>query len=366
MYNYEGRMIGNPKFNGLRTEFINNVTITLSKDYVGIIDQLDRKNIHVMEISNSTRKSEVVIQHTTDVLEVYLNQFGNSSQRKIAFVDKNRDLWVTNINKIKLVKLSTMVNSVKWNDRSDMLACVVDGLLMTWIYPNAVFFDNELANICRTNKDVSTECGKTCVIAHFSEKIISIRRSDGALVTNSVAPYPLMLYEFIEKSDWENSVRLCRFVKDRALWAALAAMATENNQLKTAEVAFAAIDFVDRLQFVTHIQTIPSIEGRNSELYLMKGQIKEAESVLIQGGLFFRAIKLNIKLFRFDRALELAVKYKTHVDTVVAYRKRYLESIGKQETNAAFIKYTEGMEIDWEKIKEKTRAEKAKEKEKKK
>jgi intraflagellar transport protein 80 len=33
---------------------------------------------------------------------------------------------------------------------------------------------------------------------------------------------------------------------------------------------------------------------------------------------------MNIKLYRWDRALELAQNYKVHVDTVVAYRKRYL------------------------------------------
>ncbi|MFO0131818.1 MAG: hypothetical protein ACK52J_04955 [bacterium] len=36
--------------------------------------------------------------------------------------------------------------------------------------------------------------------------------------------------------------------------------------------------------------------------------------------LFYRAIKLNIKLYRWEKALELALTHKTHVDTVVAYR----------------------------------------------
>jgi hypothetical protein len=33
--------------------------------------------------------------------------------------------------------------------------------------------------------------------------------------------------------------------------------------------------------------------------------------------LFYRAIKLNIKLFRWDRALEIAQNNKVHVETVV-------------------------------------------------
>ena len=33
-----------------------------------------------------------------------------------------------------------------------------------------------------------------------------------------------------------------------------------------------------------------------------------------------RAILLNIYLHQWERALDLAVKHKTHVDTVLAYR----------------------------------------------
>jgi intraflagellar transport protein 80 len=36
----------------------------------------------------------------------------------------------------------------------------------------------------------------------------------------------------------------------------------------------------------------------------------------------FRAIKLNIKLFRWERALALAEQYKQHVETVLWYRRR--------------------------------------------
>lgn len=43
------------------------------------------------------------------------------------------------------------------------------------------------------------------------------------------------------------------------------------------------------------------------------------------------------------RALELAVKHKTHVDTVLAHRQRYLEQFDKQESNKRFLQYAEGV-----------------------
>lgn len=43
---------------------------------------------------------------------------------------------------------------------------------------------------------------------------------------------------------------------------------------------------------------------------------------VLQAGLVYRAIKANIKLFRWDRALDLAQQYKQHVETVLWYRQR--------------------------------------------
>lgn len=63
----------------------------------------------------------------------------------------------------------------------------------------------------------------------------------------------------------------------------------------------------------------------------------EAEAILLQAGLVFRAIKLNVKLFNFERALELAKQYKVHEDTVLYYRLQYLKAANQQETIAAFM-----------------------------
>ena len=57
----------------------------------------------------------------------------------------------------------------------------------------------------------------------------------------------------------------------------------------------------------------------------------------------------------------MAVKYKTHVDTVLAYRQKFLDTFGKQETNKRYLQYAEGLQIDWEKIKAKIEMEITKE-----
>lgn len=40
---------------------------------------------------------------------------------------------------------------------------------------------------------------------------------------------------------------------------------------------------------------------------------------------------MNIKLYRWERALDIAINNKTHVDTVIAYRQRFLTQYTKEE-----------------------------------
>lgn len=47
-----------------------------------------------------------------------------------------------------------------------------------------------------------------------------------------------------------------------------------------------------------------------------------------------------IRMATLFRALALAVKYKTHVDTVLAFREKYLQDIGCKETLTHFQQLT--------------------------
>lgn len=52
---------------------------------------------------------------------------------------------------------------------------------------------------------------------------------------------------------------------------------------------------------------------------------------------------VSISCHLLSRALELAVKHKTHVDTVLAYRQKFLQKFGRKETNKRFLQYAEGV-----------------------
>jgi len=360
LYSYEGRQTCNPKFQGLRTEFLNAQSVSLSNDVLALIDRADSKSVRFFDTAQGKPIGNP-ITHTLEITEIALNQMGSTPDRKLVFTDRNRDMFITPILKAQPVKLGTMVDSFKWNDETDMLGAMMDSKLVVWYYPNVVFVDKDLLARTKVVKDGS-EFGKAPTLLYLHSSRVTVQRSDGALVSSSVSPYPEMMYEHALKNDWSKAVRLCRFVRDQALWACLAAMAINARDLNTAEIAYAAIEEVDKLQYILHIKNVPTEEGRSAELCLFRRRPDEAEAILLQAGLIYRAIELNMTLYNWDRALELAVSHKTHVDTVIWRRNKHLTVSQRPETNQRFLQFAEQVTIEEDKIKAKIEAEEEKEK----
>jgi intraflagellar transport protein 80 len=358
VYTYEGRAKGNPRAAGLRAEFLNHKTVSLSSDTIAILDKSEGKTIRLFDVETG-RPLSATITHQLEVVELAISQYAKGPDRKVCFLDRARDMYVTPVSKVAPYKLHTQVDSMAWNDQSDMLMAIADSKVRSWYFPAAIFVDRDLLTLASDETD-GHEFGKIPEIVSFFGSRAQVRRADGAVLTASVSPYPAMLYEFVGNSHWEEAVRLCRFVKQNTLWACLAAMSLHGRHLETAEIALAAIQEVDKLQYIMYIQTIPSQEGRNAELALYRKDAHEAEMILLQAQppLVYRAIKLNIRLFRWHRALELAVSNKTHVDTVLSYRQKYLKNFCKEETDPKFKKYAGEIAIDNEAISAKKAAEK--------
>lgn len=369
VFSYDGRVLSNPRFPGLRVQFLNRKTLSLASDTVAIVGRSESKSAgksdsKVVRVFDAhTGRAVGTITHNLDVLEVALSQFsGDMNERRLAFIDQNKDLYITPVLREESVKLQTMVDCVAWNDSSDMLAALADGQLLTWLYPAVVSIDKDLIAGIREAKDGS-EFGKMAQFSTFFGSRVTVRRADGALVTSSVNLYPPVLYEFVGGRRWEEAVRLCRFVKSQPLWTCLAGMALQYQHLDTAEIALAAINEVDKLHYILHVKDIPSHEGRNAAMALYRRNVEEAEAILLQASppLVYRAIKMNIRLFRWDRALDLALQHKTHVDTVLAYRERSLRASKRPESNERFLQLAAEVAIDWDAIKAKIAQEKERE-----
>ncbi|CAM9962929.1 unnamed protein product [Heterosigma akashiwo] len=360
LYTYEGRPLSAPRYQGLRPEFVNRLTMSVSRDTVALLDRTDCKTVRLFEVATG-RAMNHVVTHGSEIVEVALNQHAPvMSERRLVFVDRNKDLWITGVvagpggQEPAKHKLHTQVDSVEWNDGSDMLAAIADGRLRTWFYPNVVFVDRDLLPLTVQEKDAA-EFGPLPAITTFFGDRVTVRKADGTLLYSSAPPHPRALHGLAAAGRWADAARLCRHVQSRELWGCLAAMALHGNNLETAEAALAAVGEVHKLQYVLHIKHVPSVEGQNAELMLYRRQPDQAEAILLQAKppLVYRAIKMNVRLFRWHRALELAVKHKSHVDTVLGYRQRHLQALGAAEDLPLFQQYAAEVQIDWEAIRAK-------------
>jgi intraflagellar transport protein 80 len=215
VYDYEGKHISSPKFQGMKVE-------SISSDVIALLDKNNPRLIRLFDvISGKALNSN--IENSNDIISLQLNQTEMVTERKLCFIDSNRDMFLTMVHKPDVIKIATMVDSFQWNDNNDMLTCLADGKMLTWYYPNAIYVDKDLMDKARSIKD-ATDVGKLPQIIHFTGSMVSVRQLDGSLACLSVPPFAKIMYEHIDNADFDRSIKLCRFVNDKPLWACLAAM----------------------------------------------------------------------------------------------------------------------------------------------
>lgn len=257
IYSYEGRPITQLKFPGFRPEFASHQSLALSADAAAWVDRAQPKVVRFLDCVSGKAPCKD-FTHTLDVDEIVLSQVGHGVDRKLALIDRNRDLHMVPIaDDGEPVKLATMVDSALWNDDHDMLLAVADAKLLVYYFPQAAYTDRDLLAKTLWTQDAS-HLGKLPSAVSFNGTRATIRRSDGALVHLALPPYPAKLASFCNAGEWEAALRLCRYVRDPTLWACLAAMAVDGRDYNAAEAAYAAIEEVDKLKYMLHIKDLPT------------------------------------------------------------------------------------------------------------
>ena len=346
VYTYDGRKVSTPRFAGLRADRLSAPVLSLSPDLVAVVDSTDRRTVRLCDVMTG-KPREPAVKHTADVAAVQLNQTParQTHERQLLLVDRNDELWLYLCGTAEGHKLHTQVDSACWNETSEALCAIADGRLLVWGYPRVAFTDRDLLPGTLTTKD-GAEFGQLAQVASFRGTKIVVRRADGAQVTATVAPYSDMLHEYGSQHRWDEAVGVCRFVEDRGCWCALASMALEASNLDVAEISLAALREVDKLQYILYVKSIPSAEARNAELALYKRRPDDAERILLQATppLVYRAIKMRIRAFQWDKALDLAVKHRSHVEELEG--KVQLLQTSEERAVAAKMKLASSMQVE--------------------
>ncbi len=84
--------------------------LSISSDVLALIDPSNPKIVRIFDVI-SGKPSNVTIEHSTEIVEMEVNQVEMSSERKMSFIDSNRDMFLTMVHKPDIIKIASIVDS---------------------------------------------------------------------------------------------------------------------------------------------------------------------------------------------------------------------------------------------------------------
>ncbi|XP_063376623.1 intraflagellar transport protein 80 homolog [Cydia fagiglandana] len=263
IYSYMGRLLASPRW-GARPDTLGRSALSLGPDALAAIDQTDRKLIHVFDlptgliVRSSTDNTVTKLTHKMTVSTIALSQTGPISERQLALLDYNRDLYVATVkdNKPKFVKLGSQILSIAWSAETELLVGLRASTAVAWCCPKAATQPDWLA-LTTVSKEIS-DLGRNPTVMSVEDGVARICRGNGSLLHVSLATFPEKLLKHVAANMWQAALQLCRTVEDDTLWACLAVLAWQHHQLSVAEEAFSLIRQYHQVCYIQHLRnTIP-------------------------------------------------------------------------------------------------------------
>jgi intraflagellar transport protein 80 len=306
-----------------------------------------RKHIFAFSTSTGQTVANEPFSHPSEIRCVRTNQAPTQAKARFGFVNANGDLTVCRFvasnprlpPAIEGQKLANFVDDFRWHSTHDIILARSGEKLTIWCAPSAVFFTAELVPILRTELPTLIDAIE---IQSFDGTHAFVTAKDGARCVVPVAPFLVMLHEAIEThKNWKIVLQICRTISDQSLWAVCATAAVQVGEIEAAQEAYAALSLIDRVMFLGKVKKMKSPAARNAMIAVLQGRINEAEEILIQGGCIFRAVKMNLSMGRWDRALAIAKRSGKFVEVVAAYRTKYCRDMKIEEPDQEFVKLGE-------------------------
>nr|CEL64171.1 TPA: intraflagellar transport 80 family protein [Neospora caninum Liverpool] len=258
-------------------------------------------------------------------VKISLSQQENTQWRKLVILDDAGSLFLSPLHSPCWTRLHTSpVQSFAW-DETNALVAISNSTVVCWFVP-AASMPLDLLEEFQITKEAGDKNLESQIVA-FHDGYLTMRRPDGALLQIAVSPFANAVFDQIAKL----------------------------RELGTAEIAFAAIGNTVAVHQLQCIHTIAHPIRRTAETALLCRKTDDAVHLLLEHGLVYRALEILMEVHRWQEALDLATAYKTHVDTVVAHRKKFLDGFGLSETDSKFKAALQATEIDWSAIQAKIR-----------
>ncbi|KAI8440284.1 hypothetical protein MSG28_001640, partial [Choristoneura fumiferana] len=261
IYSYMGRLLASPRW-GARPETLGRSGLSLGPDALAVIDQVDRKLIHIFDlptgliVRSSTDNTVTKLTHKMTVSTIALSQTGPISERQLALLDYNRDLYVATVkdSKPKFVKLGSQILSIAWSAETELLIGLRASSAVAWCCPKAATQPDWLA-LTTVSKEI-IDLGRNPAVLSVEDGVARICRGNGSLLHVSLAAFPEKLLKHVAANMWQAALQLCRTVEDDTLWACLAVLAWQHHQLVVAEEAFALIKQYHQVSYIQHLRSL--------------------------------------------------------------------------------------------------------------
>ncbi|RKP16966.1 hypothetical protein ROZALSC1DRAFT_24694, partial [Rozella allomycis CSF55] len=291
--------------------------MSMSSDILTIRDRNDDKCFTSYDLNTGKALQMSQYKHDRDIKSIKLDAC-ESSTKYLAFLDADDNLYLSTAINVQPVRLAFTTST---------------DLLIILYYPPVVFIDSDLVSTATIIKDLSR-----LQIRDVSGHQVTMSKEDDALFYSSFSPYIKSMQDLVKRQLWEYAVKLCRYVNEGSFWACLAGMALQYQELNTCEVAYASLDEIAKVQYICRMKDVTNSVERQALFALLKRNVSEAESIYLQNGKMMEALKLNIEMCKWDRAMEICEKHKIEKQIVGFYRQKYLEEMNIPETKLEFMK----------------------------
>lgn len=252
-------------------------------------------------------------QHTDPIKAVTIEQVSASqlnalATRTIAFLDAQADLFLLPLSHGHLAtsatKIGANIASIHWSSQSSLLVGTGDQRLITWLWPSSIFTDAQFSGI-RTEKESPLIKYNTHVVSISEhDRQTTLRTSDGVrlhFALDASTSIASTLAGLAHQQQWAKCLKLCWFIQDKQLWKVLAILAVQYGDLRSAEYAYSALQAFIKSGFMRHAQNLSKAEARQAYLALFRGQLQEAEGILVSAGLVYQAIMMCADVGVWDR-----------------------------------------------------------------
>lgn len=342
IYDLKGKLICNFK---LPTQLINRKLVSLSFECLCMVDPANAKIIQFLD--SKTGKPTSQYTHPNEVIETYLNHVSDENQRKMIFIDTNKDIYLYHVVKNAVKRVASLALSCSWHESWDIFAYTTFDKLHIVYSPNCLFIDQDLAKHLSTNQII----GVKNEITDFHDNIVLLQNSNNVKTANSINSLVSKLLDSLTKKDKPldakvaAAVKMARYLKDKTVWAVLAAFCIENRDTQTSEIALSELESIEKVQLISSINTVENSEIAQARLLNLLNKNSEAEKLLVNAKQYYEAVKLHVNNFDYLSALKLAQttakkspEFSWLQDYVLVYRERYLKDVGLKGDTAEEFK----------------------------